>query len=235
MKKRILFVDDDVDVLAGINRTFRAKSDKWDLEFVTSPLQARDMIMDGSFDAVVSDHRMPELSGDHLLKSIQLEAPNVIPFMLTGFATPELEREMKAQGVTMLTKPCNGSQLLNVIETKLSTARVSTDDYTARTSGKVFDGEIDLEEYLLILTGSLLQSRTLDEKVIPAKILKKIKRKNRFPRIDSLFLDHYEDMKPSYASSSRFSPEIENLFEIIDDSNGEQRLVSNWVKTTKEP
>lgn len=31
MKKRILFVDDDVDVLAGINRTFRAKSDKWNL------------------------------------------------------------------------------------------------------------------------------------------------------------------------------------------------------------
>src|SRR5665213_1191050 len=61
--KRILFVDDDLNVLDGIRRMLYSMRDGWEMEFVTDPVAALQACERNPFDIVVSDLRMPAMDG----------------------------------------------------------------------------------------------------------------------------------------------------------------------------
>lgn len=60
---RVLFVDDDSLVLAGLRRLMRRFSSEVESEFATSGAHALERLQQASFDAIVSDMRMPEMDG----------------------------------------------------------------------------------------------------------------------------------------------------------------------------
>ena len=59
MKKRILFVDDEVNVLQGLRRMLNPMRHEWEMVFVESGQEALAMLAQAPCDVIVSDMRMP--------------------------------------------------------------------------------------------------------------------------------------------------------------------------------
>jgi DNA-binding NtrC family response regulator len=58
VKKRVLFVDDDTNLLMGLQRGLRPMRETWDMQFVDSGEAALQMQSAEAFDVIVSDMRM---------------------------------------------------------------------------------------------------------------------------------------------------------------------------------
>ena len=67
--KQILFVDDQQNVLDGIRRMLRPMRREWDMAFAGGGREALDVMMERTFDIVVSDLQMPGMSGVELLSN----------------------------------------------------------------------------------------------------------------------------------------------------------------------
>jgi HD-like signal output (HDOD) protein/CheY-like chemotaxis protein len=118
-QKRILFVDDEVGVLQGLQRMLFEMSDTWDMCFVDSADKALGELSGREFDVIVSDMRMPGMDGATLLAHVHDEYPNVVRIILTGHS--ELEATLRAMPVahSFLTKPCKPSTLEEVVRRSL--------------------------------------------------------------------------------------------------------------------
>ena len=62
-KARILFVDDNQDILDGLKRALRHEKRRWDLFFINSGESALEFMSANRIDAVVTDIRMPGVDG----------------------------------------------------------------------------------------------------------------------------------------------------------------------------
>jgi HD-like signal output (HDOD) protein/CheY-like chemotaxis protein len=114
-RKRILFVDDEVGVLQGLERMLFEMTDSWEMIFVDSADKALDRLSDSAFDVIVSDMRMPGMDGATLLAHVHNEHPNVVRIILTGHS--EMEATLRAMPVahSFLTKPCKPGVLEDVV------------------------------------------------------------------------------------------------------------------------
>jgi YesN/AraC family two-component response regulator len=112
---KVIFVDDEPRVLEGLKRMLRPKRNEWDMTFVNSAQEALDALRKQPREVVVTDMRMPGMSGAELLEVVQREYPDTIRLILSGQA--ETESVMKALGVShqFLSKPCDAEILQGTI------------------------------------------------------------------------------------------------------------------------
>src|SRR5579864_8989830 len=105
LKPRVLFVDDEQMVLRMLQLTMESQRDQWEASFAGSGEQALQLLATTSFDMVVSDMRMPGMSGAQLLNEIFRLYPSTFRVILTGFV--EQERVMESLGTAhqILSKP----------------------------------------------------------------------------------------------------------------------------------
>jgi CheY-like chemotaxis protein len=103
-KQRILFVDDEEQVLNGLRRILHHQSKVWNMEFVISGDEALDKMLQTDFDAVVSDVSMPGRSGFELLQIIRnrKQTKDVPVIILTGLNERALKRQALDLGATDL-------------------------------------------------------------------------------------------------------------------------------------
>ncbi len=113
---RILFVDDEPQVLHGLRRLLRPMRDKWAMHFATSAARALELQEAERFDVVVSDIRMPDMDGVELLERIRQTAPDTVRIALSGHSEPK--ELLRAAGTVhrYLTKPCRPNELRATIE-----------------------------------------------------------------------------------------------------------------------
>ena len=121
MKRRILFVDDEPLVLQGLQRMLRSLREEWEMEFVSTGLEALGVMARQRFDVVVSDMRMPGMSGADLLDRVRELHPATIRLVLSGHADQELINRCVGTAHQYLTKPCEASALRAVVERVAST------------------------------------------------------------------------------------------------------------------
>ena len=81
---RILFVDDELNVLEGLQRLLRPMRKEWEIENVESGAAALDLLAQSEFDVVVSDVKMPEMDGVELLSEVRTRFPSVVRIALSG-------------------------------------------------------------------------------------------------------------------------------------------------------
>ena len=115
MKKQILIVDDDQRVLDALQRALHRQSDDWDMTFIRHPEEAWEALLQVAYDAVVTDVRMPGISGIELLERIrQTEKTKDVPVVvLTGLNDHDLkERALLCGAVDLLNKPVDAGQLV---------------------------------------------------------------------------------------------------------------------------
>jgi len=110
-KIRILFVDDDRDVLDGFKRVLFKMRKEWEMEFVTDGEVALEKMEKISFDAVVSDIGMSGITGDELFRVVKENHPEVARIVISGSAG--LENLVKSLGFAhqFLLKPVNAEHL----------------------------------------------------------------------------------------------------------------------------
>jgi response regulator RpfG family c-di-GMP phosphodiesterase len=106
-KARVLFVDDEPDLLAAIVRSLR--SEHFEITTAASGAEALDMLRKkGPFAVIVSDLHMPEIDGVELLRRARKLSPETVRVLFTG--QPDLERSIAAVNegeiFRFITKPC---------------------------------------------------------------------------------------------------------------------------------
>lgn len=116
MKKRILFVDDDIQLLKALKRMLWAAESRWDMVFVESGAQAMDILDKGAFDVIVADMRMPGIDGAQLLSRVRRDFPWMMRLVLSGVSDKALIMRSVPVAHQFLTKPVSAEQLMSVIE-----------------------------------------------------------------------------------------------------------------------
>jgi DNA-binding NtrC family response regulator len=128
----ILLIDDDPTVLSGVTLTLTLL--KVNVSPVSNAKDALQALLDkphGYFSAVVSDLRMPEISGIDLLKQLRMHH-NHIPFIIvSGHITKKEGEEIKRYMCsTYLNKPIHPQELietcLNLSNLNLSQAGLTS-------------------------------------------------------------------------------------------------------------
>jgi HD-like signal output (HDOD) protein len=115
MSKRIIFVDDEPNLLMGLQRSLRHMRGEWEMEFVTSGEEALQAMAHHPFDLVVTDMRMPGMSGAELLEKIQQDFPQAIRVILSGQSDRESIVRSSASAHQFLSKPCDHDQLKSIL------------------------------------------------------------------------------------------------------------------------
>ncbi|MFQ5686433.1 MAG: HDOD domain-containing protein [Candidatus Scalindua sp.] len=104
--RRILFVDDDLNILKGLKRMLRPMRHEWDMEFASSGQEALDIMSKSHFDVVVSDMRMPEMDGCKLLEIVMKQYPECVRIILSGHSDHEIILGSVKFAHQYLMKPC---------------------------------------------------------------------------------------------------------------------------------
>lgn len=107
---RILFVDDEERILRSLAMQFRR-----DYEVLTEsdPRRALERLKSEAVDIIVSDQRMPQMSGAELLAQASEIAPNSLRILLTGYSDLDAAVEALNSGgiFRYLTKPWNPQEM----------------------------------------------------------------------------------------------------------------------------
>jgi len=115
VKPRILFVDDEPQVLEGLKRMLSCMDDHWEMSFASDADEALTYAATGSCDGIVSDLRMPGKDGFELLAELRgSEQTRDIPLVIvTGAGEHNLKRQALELGATdLLNKPVDREDLL---------------------------------------------------------------------------------------------------------------------------
>jgi len=82
-KPRVLFVDDEPRVLTTMRMLFRSQ---YELFFAEGGQQALDLLKTTSVDVIVSDQRMPNMTGIEMLRTARELNPHAMRILLTGYS-----------------------------------------------------------------------------------------------------------------------------------------------------
>jgi CheY-like chemotaxis protein len=124
VNRRIVCVDDEPNVLEGLERTLGFD---FDVYTATSGLDALQMLEnEGEFAVVISDMRMPRMDGATFLQKVRDGYPDTVRILLTGHA--EFEAAIRAvnegQIFRFLTKPCPAPALTATVESAIEQFRL---------------------------------------------------------------------------------------------------------------
>ncbi|MBF0406651.1 MAG: HDOD domain-containing protein [Candidatus Riflebacteria bacterium] len=107
MKASILFVDDEPNVIQGLQRMLRDYRDEWDMYFAGSGEEALKLMQQKSIDVIVSDLRMPEMNGSQLLEKVQIHYPHTVRIVLSGESDSEYILPSARCAHQFFAKPCD--------------------------------------------------------------------------------------------------------------------------------
>ncbi len=111
-KPRLLIVDDEPDMLDFLERVFRA-------DFVVTRCNSADEALahlrstSETYRVLVTDQKMPRMTGVELLESIRASHPTLVKILLSGFTDlPEIQRAIERCGIAAyVVKPVDSERL----------------------------------------------------------------------------------------------------------------------------
>ena len=107
----ILFVDDEPNVLKALRRIFRQEN--YRILLAESGAKGLEIIQSETVQVVVSDYKMPGMTGAEFLKAVKELFPQTIRIMLTGYADVDAVMGAINEGAVykFITKPWNDDDL----------------------------------------------------------------------------------------------------------------------------
>ncbi len=124
MVARVLFVDDEANILSGIKRQLRKH---YAVEIALGGPQGLELIKKSEeFAVIVSDMRMPEMDGVEFLREAKVLSPDSVRLMLTGNADQQTAIAAVNQGSVFrfMTKPCPVDLLIETVNAALEQYRL---------------------------------------------------------------------------------------------------------------
>ncbi len=126
MTEKVLLIDDEANVLAGLKRQLRGH---FDVSTAEGGERALNLVKSqGPFAVAVCDMRMPGMNGVDVLGALQKAAPDTVRIMLTGNADQQTAVDAVNQGniFRFYTKPCPPESLVEGIEAGIQQYRLVT-------------------------------------------------------------------------------------------------------------
>lgn len=111
MPKRILILDDDTDFAGLLNDIY--KQSDYQTTAVHDPIKALELLRTEPFDLLVTDHRMPGMTGELLIRELRTSHPILPVIVISGFLDNDTIRSLIRDGVGgIFMKPLNVMSLL---------------------------------------------------------------------------------------------------------------------------
>lgn len=120
---RVLFVDDDANILSGLKRLMRGCAD-FDSRFCLGGEEALALMEREQVDVVVSDMRMPQMDGAEFLNQVRTRHPGTIRVILSGYADSESVLRTVGPAHLYLAKPCDPGALMEAIARPVALRRL---------------------------------------------------------------------------------------------------------------
>jgi putative nucleotidyltransferase with HDIG domain len=114
--RRVLFVDDETQVLDSLRDALRPRRREWEMSFAASGEDALDRLEREVYDVIVSDMRMHGMDGATLLGLVELAQPGAVRIVLSGSAERDVVLRAAAVAHRFLAKPCDVDELAHVVE-----------------------------------------------------------------------------------------------------------------------
>jgi DNA-binding NtrC family response regulator len=147
-KANILVVDDEPVLLEGLRRIL--EGDLYTVESCTSGRTALDLLQKKDFDMVITDLKMPGMSGLEVLKAIKILQPEMPVIIITGYFTADAAVDaMKYGAIDFILKPFSPDQLREKVARAFEQKPIHTNDIYLRKElrdhlgSKIFVGESD--------------------------------------------------------------------------------------------
>ncbi len=118
-KQRVLFVDDQPNVLDGLRRVLHKFRHEWDMEYAVSGAEALAAMEKRPFDIIVADMKMPVMNGAQLLKRVSELYPSTVRFILSGHSDRELILQSVGYAHQYLSKPCEPETLRQLVRNSI--------------------------------------------------------------------------------------------------------------------
>ncbi|MGR3179262.1 MAG: response regulator, partial [Candidatus Anammoxibacter sp.] len=128
MVYKILFVDDEKDILSSLRRLFM--EDWCEIFTASSGQEALELIKKEPVDLIVSDQRMPAMEGVEFLKQSKKYLPDSIRILLTGYADVNAAIDSINEGGVSryFTKPWNNDELKEAIHDALELRKLRNEN-----------------------------------------------------------------------------------------------------------
>jgi two-component system response regulator AtoC len=127
MRYTILAVDDEVNSLKVLSAAL--SSEKFSVDTARSGEEAFAMFKDKQYDLILSDYKMPGMTGEQLLEKVKTISPEIPFVLLTAYGTIELAvNAMRLGAYTYLTKPVDLNHLENVVNDVLLSENFDLDE-----------------------------------------------------------------------------------------------------------
>jgi serine phosphatase RsbU (regulator of sigma subunit) len=191
MKDKVLLVDDDAMVLAGLKRQLR---NQFSVDTALSGEEALKRVQEnGPYAVIVSDYMMPGMNGIEFLSYVKKSEPDTVRMMLTGTADmPTAIRAVNEGSIFQFhPKPCPADTLCQAIQSAIGEYR------------KVISNQNQLNNF----KSSLAQASKVQQKLMP----------KADPQIDGLDIagrsiwcdetggDYYDFLYPAVNGKQRIS------------------------------
>jgi putative nucleotidyltransferase with HDIG domain len=113
---RVLFVDDEPNILSGLRRILRGQRKEWEMSFVEGGQPALDVMDETPCDVIVSDMKMPGMDGAELLSRIRSNFPATIRIALSGETDSHMIYRCVKHAHQYLAKPCDADALISAVQ-----------------------------------------------------------------------------------------------------------------------
>ncbi|MGA2378272.1 MAG: sigma-54 dependent transcriptional regulator [Spirochaetia bacterium] len=124
MKLTILVADDEKNIREGLREALAL--DGYEVATASDGREALDSITRGDVDLLITDLKMPRLSGEELLKSVTAQFPTMPVIILTGHGTIESAVQAMHDGAyDFLTKPVNLDRLSLLVKRALASRELA--------------------------------------------------------------------------------------------------------------
>lgn len=168
VKTRILFVDDEENLLHGLRRSLRKMRGEWDMDFSVGGQDALQKLKQVNFDVIVSDMKMPGMDGAELLEQVRQLQPRTLRLILSG-ETDEIQF-IRTVGPShqYLSKPCQSETLINTVQRGVDLHRYIGSDEIREIIGNI--EILPMPSSILFEVLEELDSKTANAKVVASII-----------------------------------------------------------------
>ena len=124
LDSNILLVDDERNILTSLKRLLRPL--KYNVHMATSGAEGLTILEENPIDVVISDMRMPEMDGAEFLDRVNLQWPDTIRILLTGYSDigSTIKAVNKGKIFQYIAKPWQDEALKTSIEKAMELAHV---------------------------------------------------------------------------------------------------------------
>ena len=111
----VLAVDDEPNIVSALRRTLRSRG--FTVHTALGGAEGLQVLDAQPIDAIISDMRMPEMTGAQFLQAARVKTPEAVRILLTGYAdiTSTIEAVNNGEIFRYLSKPWDDDVLLSVL------------------------------------------------------------------------------------------------------------------------